>query len=1052
MSISTTAVHREAGEREGGLGALCARCLRVFLDHLPPRGLPQRRLPTPIAAGVFAVAIAIASGPVLAQPEEAEAEAAAAEDGEALELRQVVVTGSRLNRPPSELSGNLIVLDRDAIRASGELTLARVLRQLPQNINATNETYGSNLNNVTNISAASTVNLRGLGSESTLILVDGRRVGYSGILGGVTDISTIPLSLVERIEILLDGASAIYGSDAVGGVVNIITRKDYAGLELDLNYGRPHESGYNETRLSASLGRPWDGGRATFGYEFFRDSGLDASSRDTIQLANRNDRNNQKTGLAGPQMRAYSYFFDGSCDEDKAVVYVLDGRVITRSEYAGLDAASQAMAVCHADVTLPSGFMAGDDLNGIEIFGPPDWGEDAELGTSLRPEQQHHAFNVGVDQSITKTTTLHATMRYAEKRADSERGLSAVSGTLAAGNPYNPFGRDVSIRGQVLNAPPTVFESKNKNFFVGLGADGTLGERWQWEAEFTRGEDKLEAQRFNVFDSATVNLGLGSDGVSESVIARISGISMEECEQERVQQGGTRISYSSFFGGNCTVWGAPPEPIDPFGDLSPYVLPGLTTATTNRTTGFEALARGVLFDLPGGPMTLVVGYDYRQDLLDTMSEFHNVSGSCSPVSCPNRSPVGATAFDTRVSRDNHAAFFETLVPLFGGDNAQPGIQRLNLTFSGRYDSYSNVDVEYRESASGDAGTLDANDPGSDFTWNVGLIYRPNDNMQFKVNRLTAFVAPQLNQLVTRVMERVPAALFRGLFLIQPDGSLEQTHDNVFNNTGGNDMLLPETADTLSVSAELTPEFLPGLSLKATWSDSEYKDRIAYFSAFIVDPLNLPSNVIYIQEEDIYIRDNRWINVAVLERSGFDFELRQDWTFGRNDFSVLIRRSYTDDFDVQPDAANEEVQSLVTTKDLINYDLDPILSPVPKHQTSAQLVWERGGFFASLDIQGAATTRTLRTGGTDGFEYITDPATIADLVVAYDFGQDTIFDAPAWMEGLRATFTVNNLTNKFARNSFVDIGSGVVEEYSINPVYEWTQGRSYRLTLQKSLQF
>ena len=154
-----------------------------------------------------------------------EANSTQAEDDEAVELRPVVVTGSRLNRPPTELSGNLIVIDADAIRASGEVTLAGVLRQLPQNINGTNEVFGSRLNGATNFSGAATVNLRGLGSESTLILVDGRRLGYSGILGGVTDVSTIPLSMVERIEVLLDGASAVYGSDAIGGVVNIITKR-----------------------------------------------------------------------------------------------------------------------------------------------------------------------------------------------------------------------------------------------------------------------------------------------------------------------------------------------------------------------------------------------------------------------------------------------------------------------------------------------------------------------------------------------------------------------------------------------------------------------------------------------------------------------------------------------------------------------------------------------------------------------------------------------------------------------------------------------------------
>ena len=124
------------------------------------------------------------------------------------------------------------------------------MRQLPQNLNSTTETIGSSLNNVSNFTGASTVNLRGLGSESTLILIDGKRIGYNGFLGGVTDISKIPLSMVERIEVILDGASAIYGSDAVGGVVNIITRKDYEGIELDFNHNWPSGGSYDESRGS----------------------------------------------------------------------------------------------------------------------------------------------------------------------------------------------------------------------------------------------------------------------------------------------------------------------------------------------------------------------------------------------------------------------------------------------------------------------------------------------------------------------------------------------------------------------------------------------------------------------------------------------------------------------------------------------------------------------------------------------------------------------------------------------------------------------------------
>ena len=293
-----------------------------------------------LAGWPIALVVSFATTFAVAQEDDDEDEETEATDLEdpvvrpAEDIEVVVVTGSRLAREPSELSRDVIILDEDAIIASGELTLPRLLRQLPQNLNATNETVGSKLNGATNISGASTVNLRGFGSESTLVLIDGRRVGHSGVLGGVTDISTIPLSMVERVEIITDGASSIYGSDAVGGVVNVITKKDYSGIDVKLDYGRPHKPGYDEMRASVAGGWSWGDVRMRGGYEHFYDSGIDASRRDTEVLRNRVDRQNQKNGLAGPQMRAFSWFFDDSCDESLAVVYVLDGQVITRSEYA----------------------------------------------------------------------------------------------------------------------------------------------------------------------------------------------------------------------------------------------------------------------------------------------------------------------------------------------------------------------------------------------------------------------------------------------------------------------------------------------------------------------------------------------------------------------------------------------------------------------------------------------------------------------------------------------------------------------------------------------
>ena len=981
----------------------------------------------------------------------ANAQEAAEEEEDSVELRPVVVTGSRLNRPGTELSGNLIVLDEDAIRATGEVTLAGVLRQLPQNINGTNEVIGSRLNGATNFSGASTVNLRGLGSDSTLILVDGRRIGYSGILGGVTDISNIPLSMVERIEILLDGSSAVYGSEAVGGVVNIITKKDYQGVDVTLNYARPHKSGYHESTAGVAAGWAWNGGRGVVGYEFFNDSGLDSSGRESILNYSRDGINNQKNGQPGPQMRIYTWFFDDSCDADKAVVYRSNGRVITRAEFAALSADQQAAAECHADITLPLGFMAGDDLNGIEIFGPPNWGEATERGFSLRPEQVRHSFSIGGDHALTDKIKVLGNLRYNVKDTTSNSGLNSVSGTLHARSPFNPFGRAVTVNGHMMNAQPRFFDSRQNQVFVRLGLEGQLG-TWEWQAEFNRGQSDVEAQRMNAFDGDTVRLGLNSDGVTEAVIARISGGTAETCEAERVARGGTRASFSSFFGGNCTIYGAPPDPINPFGDLSQYVAAGLNTASTNTQTQFEALARGELWDMPGGRMGLVFGYDYVNDELDTMSEFHATGGFCSAVSCPRATPAGAAAFDTQVGRDNHAFFLEGVVPIVGRDNARQGVQRVTLTFSARRDSYSNVEVKYRESASGDAGTANPAEPGSAVTYGLGLVYRASDSVQVKTQLQTSFKAPQLRQLILRTQQRVPSARFQGLYFTGPDSQgRTQTHDNVLNNRGGNDELDPQTGQTVSLGVEFTPEFLPGVRVKATWSDTDIEDQISFFTSVTgIDPNNLPSNVIYIEEEDLYIRDERWINVAKVDRTGMDYELGYQTDIGENELSITVRHSRTSRFDVQPDPANPEVQTLITTRDDHNNDLRATLPPVPKHSTNTQIQWARSGISAALDVQSSARTGRIGPAGADskGTEFITDPATLLDLVLDYDFGQGPLADA-GWARNLRATLTINNLTNKFANNYQLNLDTGERRDYQFNPTYEWTQGRAYRLALRKS---
>ena len=750
----------------------------------------------------------------------------------------------------------------------------------------------------------------------------------------------------------------------------------------------------------------------------------------------------QKNTAPGPQIRVYTNFYDDECDpsaawwaKQRAIIFELDSQIITRDQYAALNAEQQATASCINDFTLPLGFQPGDDLNSIDLFGEPHWGEEAEVGYSLRPEQDYNIVNVGLDQDLTPNLTLHANVRYAMKDSSAERGLPQVGGTLHANNPYNPFGTAVSLVGLAADQPPQYFESETEELFARLGMEGTLG-TWQWQAEFNNSRSELASTQFNTRDPA-YGLGINSDGVTDAIIGRFSGIDEAACADKLAELGGTRYSYSSFFGGNCTVYGAPPDPINPFGDISPWIIAGLDAGSTNKQTQFEALVRGNLLELPGGPIALVAGYDFREDALESFSEFSG--GAYLGFSTPARTSV----FDTSTSRDNSAAFIEGLVPLIGAGNAMASVQRLNLTFSGRYDSYSNVEVDYRQTATDRSGAEELADPGSEFTWSAGVVYQPVDTVRLKARMSTAFVAPQLNQLLQRA--QLPPVNDSFLWYLREDGALGFLDVSTYR--GGNDQLTPETADILSFTAEFSPTFLPGIFFKASWSDTEFVDRIVKLSRpGILESLdNLPSNVYYVEELDLYVLDDRWINVAAVKRTGMDYELRYEWEMGLNEFSILVRRGYTNRYEAQEDVSAGIVHSLVTTRDNTG-EARSVLPPVPKHQTSAQFMWMRGGLFFSLDVQGADMTQRLETSTRTE---ITEPSTNYDLVLGYEFGADTLFDAPAWMDGLDASLTINNLTNAFARNSVDNPETGERRVFQINPFYEWTQGRSYRLNIHMS---
>ena len=421
------------------------------------------------------------------------------------EVEEIVVTGSRLARTPGELAGNLVVLDEDFIAATGEVTLERVLRQLPQNLNSTAEQISNRLNTASNLTGASTVNLRGLGAESTLILIDGKRAGYNGFLGGVTDVSSIPLSIVERIEVMLDGASAIYGSDAVGGVVNIITRKDYQGVEIDLNYNTPDGGEYNEWRGTISGGANLDGSRVRATYSRAVHSGLDGAERDATLF--------QRAQFAGPQYDIRFCCLPGQIHVP--VLYRLDGDVLTLGEYNALSPEDQARASAETHAVLPPGFNENSSVDDISDFGPPNWGAATQAGYHILPKTVRNTFSGSLGRDLSDRLSTEAHARYERRDTVYRTGYVGFAGeTLGGGNPFNPLGRSVHLRGQRPDMGAQSTETVSDHFDVGIDFDGPLGDRWSWEAGFGYSSEDSRGQRLNTVNRAALSAGLRSDGVT----------------------------------------------------------------------------------------------------------------------------------------------------------------------------------------------------------------------------------------------------------------------------------------------------------------------------------------------------------------------------------------------------------------------------------------------------------------------------------------------------------------------------------------------------------
>jgi iron complex outermembrane receptor protein len=377
-------------------------------------------------------------------------------------LETVYVTGSRIARTSDfENPAPVATFDKDELDKSGYANLQQLLEEQPFVGNGTFSTRGNNQDSTAN--GAASVSLRGLGADATLVLVNGRRVALSSFAESITtnfvDINTIPVAAIERLEVLKDGASAVYGADAVAGVVNVILRKDFDGFEVSGTAGAA--DGYDEYTASAIWGVTGEDSNVTMILDYFKNSTLKNTERGSLGSANQS----AKGGLDNRSSRSFPGSFD-------------------------FPVAGSTEPVSLADPTCPADRLSGDGSTCFYDFGP--W-------NLLAPEAERTGLMLfgrkgfGGVEFFTEFAAQHNTSIAQGAPAPYDSGAGLTVPNSHPGNPFSQATGDIIIRRfRTVDAGARQWDIETDNLRLVLGVRGKIADRWTWEVAGQKARSESE--------------------------------------------------------------------------------------------------------------------------------------------------------------------------------------------------------------------------------------------------------------------------------------------------------------------------------------------------------------------------------------------------------------------------------------------------------------------------------------------------------------------------------------------------------------------------------
>lgn len=389
-------------------------------------------------------------------------------------LASLVVTGTHI--PGVVSAGSRVqMLDQGDIDATGYTTIQNVLKSVPANLGDGPSEDFSASGVLGNVSRGSSINLRGLGANATLVLVNGRRQAASGEKAAFVDVSSIPLSAVSRVEVLTDGASAVYGSDAVGGVVNIVLRDKFEGAESRARYGMASDS--RERQVSQIFGNVWDRGSALFGYQFYDREALNKSARWYSTSADQRP-------LGGDDFRIYPSNPGNIMDP-----------VTLLPAYA-----------------IPSG-QTGTSLQVADLLPGVVNLQDYTEGVDLLPLQQMHSVFASAHWQAGENLSLRTDARYSRRETKARYFTFPYVISVPASNPFfvDPFGGSAYVLvaynfsedlGRVM------FSSRTDTFSGTAEAAVNFAGSWHAYVTATHAEEQVRWRYGNMIDGTALNAAL----------------------------------------------------------------------------------------------------------------------------------------------------------------------------------------------------------------------------------------------------------------------------------------------------------------------------------------------------------------------------------------------------------------------------------------------------------------------------------------------------------------------------------------------------------------